>query len=105
MPTKADETWEVMPMTTDMTDKTVTVGMKQYPWGRSGAFHVKDEGEAHAIQDKYGHKVIVDKVRVPHVSDRGHRYFFGQMPALPWHKYDELGRRVDNGAQESTEQE
>ena len=54
---------------------------------------VKDEGLAREIQNET-RDVAVTRMRHPHRSDRGHVYFFGQAPPLPWAKYDELGRRI-----------
>ena len=66
----------------------VEVDGKQMPFGRDGAFRVNDSGVAEAIRAKYDGEVTVTKVKVPHVADRGHKYFFA-VPALPWHKDEE----------------
>ena len=50
------------------------------------------------------YSLVQDKPTVN--TDTVHRYFFGCMPAMPWHEYDELGRRVyDEIEQETTIQE
>lgn len=59
-----------------------------------GRFAVKDPALAHEIRTNERNRVAVTRFRTPHASDRGHRYHFGSMPALPWAKYDEFGRRI-----------
>ncbi len=54
------------------------------PFGRDGAFRVRDSGIAEEIKTKYGGDVVVSKIRYPDVHDRGHRYFFGMIPEMPW---------------------
>jgi hypothetical protein len=49
-----------------------------------GRFMVKDEALARRIQEEYPREVAVTRVRYPSPADRGHRYFFGQMPEMPW---------------------
>ena len=69
----------------------VKVDGKYMPFGRDGAFRVKDPGVAAEISAKYGGKngdVTVTKVKYPHISDRGHKYFFS-VPELPWKKEKE----------------
>lgn len=63
-------------------------------WGKSKRFFLKDEKEARELQQEHRNDLVVTRVRYPHRSDRGHVYFFGQMPAMPWHRYDENGRRI-----------
>ena len=68
----------------------VEVDGKQMPFGREGAFRVRDSGVAKEISARYGGKmgdVTVTRVKVPHVADRGHKYTF-VVPALPWHEED-----------------
>lgn len=89
----AADRYEIMPYTTDMTSETMTLGDKQYAWGRQGAVHVKDGVEAQALQDKYGDRVITMKVSSPDVHDRGHRYFFS-MPE-PAYKMFERWRKAE----------
>ena len=58
------------------------------PFGREGAFRVRDSGVAKEISARYGGKmadVTVTRVKVPGEADRGHRYFL-TVPALPWHE-------------------
>lgn len=55
---------------------------------------VKDEALAREIQQQYPQELAVTRVNANSPADRGHRYHFGQMPAMPWHKYDENGNRI-----------
>ena len=68
----------------------VEVDGKEMPFGRDGAFRVRDSGVADEIKAKYGNKgeVTVTRVKYPHISDRGHKYFFS-VPELPWNKEKE----------------
>ena len=66
----------------------VEVDGKEMPFGRDGAFRVRDSGVADEIRAKYSAKkgeVTVTRVKYPHIADRGHKYFFA-VPAMPWHK-------------------
>jgi hypothetical protein len=63
---------------------------------------VKDAGLARAIDQEYGPRrggtgdVMVVECDNNHLHERenvGHHYTF-QVPALPWHKYDEDGNRI-----------
>ena len=64
-------------------------------FGKNNALWIKDEAKARAVQQKYGVQTAVTRMRYPSaVSDRGHKFFFGQMPAMPWHHYDEQGNRI-----------
>lgn len=62
---------------------------------KNGMAMIKDEKLARDLQIEHRFDATVSRVRYPDpVSDGGHRYFFGQMPAMPWHKYDENGKRI-----------
>ncbi len=100
----ASDRYEILPYTPGMATETLELGEKKYPWGAQGAIHVKDGGEAQALQEKYDGRVITMKVQSPDIHDRGHRYFFS-MPGLPWAKYDEYGRRIRDGETKSQEEE
>jgi len=58
-------------------------------------FTTSDEKLARELQQEYRKDLVVTRVRHPDVADRGHKYFFGQQPGLPWHKYDELGKKIE----------
>jgi len=66
-------------------------------FNNQGRLRLTDEGQAREIQ-QMTKDVTVTRLRHPSRSDRGHVYFFGQFPGLPWAKYDELGRRIDEDA-------
>lgn len=70
-------------------------------FGYEDSLVVKDEALAREIQQAHPRDLAVTRVRYPDHADRGHKYHFGQMPAMPWHKYDENGRRIQDDAQES----
>ena len=92
-----------------MTGVKVDDGNKELKFGRDGWLRLSDEAQASEIRQNYGMDVTVTRVRHPHVSDRGHRFFFGGQPAMPWARYDELGRRIkekqDGNQEESPPQE
>jgi hypothetical protein len=66
---------------------------KVMKFSREGFLTVTDPAVANDIRQKYGDEVTVSRIAAPHPSDRGHTYFF-QGVSLPWHKYDEYGRRI-----------
>lgn len=59
-----------------------------------GRMMIKDEALAREIQREHPTDLAVTRMRVPKPSDAGHRYHFGQLPEMPWAKYDEFGRRI-----------
>ena len=80
-----DHKWEVIKATTrDL--PSLDVDGKEMRFGKDGAFRVNDPGVADAIRQTYARTgdVTVTRVRYPSVHDRGHRYFFGSLPAMPW---------------------
>jgi hypothetical protein len=79
--------------------QTVFAGDKKMAFNNEGRFSIKDGGVADEIRSEYGREVTVTRVRNPKPSDRGHNYFFGQWPEMPWKK------EQDNGAQEEKEVE
>ena len=97
--------WIVQPATRRPI-KGVEIDGKLLPFGREGTLRLRDGAVANAVRQKYNKDLVVTRMRRPDVHDRGHNYFFGQMPALPFAKYDELGRRIRDGetkGEESTE--
>jgi len=87
-------TWTVINASTDRDFKGVQTSKGFMKFGKKGAFKVKDKAIADEIRQTVGAKATVNRMRQPEPADRGHKYFFGQMPALPWHKYDENGKRI-----------
>lgn len=63
---------------------------------------VKDPALAREIQQANPRELAVTRVRQTHHSDTGHRYHFGQMPAMPWHRYDENGNRIKEQEEQET---
>ncbi len=63
-------------------------------FGHEDRLVIKDEALAREVQQQYPRELAVTRMRYPDPADRGHHYHFGQMPAMPWHKYDENGRRI-----------
>ena len=62
---------------------------------------VHDAGLARAIEQEFGHKggtgdvmvIETDNNHLHESDNKGHRYTFTNL-AMPWAKYDELGRRI-----------
>jgi len=96
----AEHKWEVIRATRRPLE-SVDVDGKQMKFGRDGAFRVNDEGVAAAIREEYARKgdVTVTRIRYPGAADRGHYYFFGQLPEMPWKKEN------GNGEAETQEEE
>lgn len=100
--------WIIQPGTTKPSDGIDVDGHK-LRFGPEGHLRINDPKLANDIRQKYGREMVVTRVRHPSVSDRGHNYFFGQMPRLPWAKYDEFGKRIqevnDGDKKEGSEEE
>jgi len=69
----------------------------------SGFYHTDDAGEARAINEKFGHEtkrgngnvVVCELETYNERRDRKvRRVNYLTVPALPWHKYDENGKRI-----------
>jgi len=67
-----------------------------------GRLVVRDPALAREIQQANPRELAVTRVRYPNQADRGHRYHFGQMPAMPWHRYDENGNRIKEQEDQET---
>ena len=89
MPTKTAERTEITPFTAGMAEETMELDGKKYPWGRYGGAHIKDPAIARELEKKYEGRVIMSPIQSPDVHDRGHRYFFGGWPEMPWKKNKE----------------
>ena len=59
-----------------------------------GRMMIKDESLAREIQREHPTDLAVTRMRMPKPADRGHRYFFGALPEMPWKKNKQ---EVDNG--------
>ena len=59
-----------------------------------GRMMIKDEALAREIQREHPTDLAVTRMRMSKPADQGHRYHFGQTKPMPWAKYDELGRRI-----------
>jgi len=64
-----------------------------------GRMFIKDEGIAREIQKKHPHELVVARVRDSKPADKGHNYFFGSMPEMPWKR---KAREEKEGENEST---
>jgi hypothetical protein len=62
----------------------VVLDNKVMKFNKDGAFYMRDGVQAHTLEDVYGTDVVVTRVRASKHADRGHRFFFGQMPEMPW---------------------
>jgi len=69
-----------------------------------GRCTVNDPGLAREIQKEHPRDITVTRVNWDdEVLHRNaiHSYFFGSLPALPWHKFDEFGRRIREAEEKS----
>ena len=92
-----DHGWIVVNAEKGMEKEPIRLGDREFKFGRDGAFTVKDGGLANEIRKTVGTRATVSRYRRPE-NGKVHHYFFGQMPAMPWHKYDEEGRRITDGS-------
>jgi hypothetical protein len=74
--------------------KSVQTSMGELKLDKKGRCIVKDKTVADEIRQTYGKDLTVSRLFRHHPADRGHRYFHGQVPAMPWHQEDEYGRRI-----------
>ena len=86
--------WMVIKATRDPSFQGVTLDGQTMKFGKKGAFMVDDPVKADEIRKTVGTNATVTRFRTPDSHERIHRYFFGQLPAMPWHKYDDNGRRM-----------
>jgi len=104
---KADERWEVMPFTRGAAESLAPeLDGKQYSWKRWGAFHMKDGGAAQALEQKYEGQLLAVPISSPDVHDRGHRYFFGGWPEMPWKRKvnDERIAKICDGQEQEPQE-
>lgn len=85
---------------------TLEVGGRKVKVNRQGMVRVKDAALGAALVDKYGPKSLnpgtanqligaeLETYNQERHLDPVRRTNYFTMPALPWHKYDELGRRI-----------
>ena len=92
----AEHKWEVIRATRRPLE-SLDVDGKQMRFGKDGAFRVNDEGVAAAIREEYVKKgdVTVTRIRYPGAADRGHYYFWGGWPEMPWKKEQGNGETED----------
>src|SRR3990167_382244 len=67
-------------------------------FGKKGAFKITGHARANALRQKY-HPTDIVVTRMRHSVEQNHRYFFGQMPEMPWKK-----AKVNDGEEESKEE-
>jgi len=58
---------------------------------KKGRMFVKDEALANEIRTQYPKEYVVSRVSSPHPSDRGHKFFWGSWPQMPWKKKKKEG--------------
>ena len=87
-----DHKWIVHNATRNKDFKGVWAADKAMPFNHEGRFSITDGGVASEIREEYGRDVTVTRMHNPHRSDRGHVYFFGQLPEMPWKKEQENGK-------------
>ncbi len=98
------EQFEIYPRKTNTPGALDLGDGKQLKLGRSVTI-TKDKGLAEAVNQRYGLNratrgtgdVLVVPVSNNHLHEDPHgvrRTFTFQMPAMPWHEYDALGRRI-----------
>lgn len=53
-------------------------------YNREKRFMLNDEKMARDVQKEHRNDLVVTRVNDPDIADRGHNYFFGQIPEMPW---------------------
>lgn len=98
--TKPTETYEIIKATQRPLDG-INIDGREMRFNQSGAFRVKDRGVAMAIGQKHRGEVTVTKIAAPAPADRGHKYFFGAMPEMPWKRKEREERERQEKQNES----
>ena len=88
----ADRQYEIIKATTAPLE--VQIEGKKMPFGKLGAFRVKDPGVANAIREKYDRLVTVTGINTTPIIERKLHSSKIVSPGMPWHKYDQLGKRI-----------
>jgi hypothetical protein len=96
----AKHRWIVMNATKRPMDG-VEVGEKKLKFGTEGRLTIGDPGMANEIRQRYGKDVIVTRYRAPSAADRGHTYFFGSMPEMPWKRAKDEQQTAKNTQRET----
>lgn len=96
--------YEILPSRKNTPQVLTLSDGRKVPLAKRGPTVIKDAGLAKAVDQEYGRArhawrggdVVVMEVDNNHLHEpenRGHCYTF-TVPALPWHKYDENGKRI-----------
>jgi len=64
----------------------LTVDGRELKFNHEGRMLIKDEKLAREIQREYPDELAVTRMQYDKPADRGHKYFFGQLPEMPWKK-------------------
>lgn len=90
-----DHRYIVTKSTRDSKVTGLKLGDREVKFNNQGFAMVEgDPVIANELRSVAGRDATVSRVRYPKPADRGHIYFFGSMPAMPWHKYDKYGQRI-----------
>lgn len=95
--------WVVQPSTTNI-KKSIMTGKGELTADDKGRFLVNDESLAREIQKDHRKDLTVSRIFMDDPADRGHTYFFGQLPEMPW-KRDKLLDEGDDGPEQPWETE
>lgn len=74
--------------------KSIMTGKGELKLDDKGRCLISDPALAAEIRKDHPKDLAVSRIFTSHPADRGHKYIFGQMPEMPWKKYDEHGRRI-----------
>jgi hypothetical protein len=69
--------------------KEVRTGAGTLKMDKLGRCIVKDPVLAHEIMKDHPRDLVVSRLFRNAPADRGHKYFFGQMPEMPWKKKEQ----------------
>ena len=92
--------WIVQPAT-EKIERVIHTGAGDLQTDNLGRCMISDPVLANEIRQTHRKDLAVSRIFTNDPADREHKYFFGQLPALPWHRYDENGNRIkeqDNGS-------
>ena len=78
--------------------KTLQTGKGELKLDKLGRCIIKDAALAAEIRKQYPHDLAVSRVFTQAPADRGHHYFWGSWPEMPWKRKD-----GDDGHEQSME--
>lgn len=72
------------------------LGAKTVKLNQDGRAIIKDEGLARELQTEHRFDAVVSRIPATTIADRGHTYFFGSMPEMPWKREKKDAKEIED---------